>query len=113
MERMWLALAFMALAGTVDAQTLHRSTQAAGGALADADAGVVVQHDVAVLDHRLVLDRQVVPALVIDPVPFEHQKIGDGCANMGGGHRAEGAGNIVRGQGDVKNLGHIGDLAAF
>src|SRR5215217_4304341 len=52
---------------------------AAGDGIVDvqADAGAVGQHDVAVLDHRLLLDRQLVPTGIVDPVPFQHQEVGD------------------------------------
>src|SRR5262249_26187639 len=78
-----------------------------------ADAGFVGEDNVAILDHRLVLQGEVVPTGVVDPVPLHDQEVGDGGADVGGGHRAERTADVVRGERDVVDLGHVGDFAAF
>ena len=60
-----------------------------------------------------ILDREFVPTLVIDPVPFHDEEIRDRRADMRRGHRPERAADVVRGERNVIDLGHIGDLAAL
>src|SRR3954454_25192678 len=72
-----------------------------------ADAWLVGQDDVAVLDHRLVLDRQIVPAGVVNPVPFHNQEVRNAGADVGGGHGPQRTTDVMRRQGDVVDLGHV------
>src|SRR5215217_827723 len=63
-----------------------------------ADPRLVGQHDVAILNHWLILECQIVPARVVDPVPLHDQEVGDRGADVGRSHGAERTADIVRRQ---------------
>src|SRR5829696_1695922 len=77
------------------------------------DPRFVGQHDVAILDHRLILQGQILPPGIVDPVPLHDQKVRDRGADVGRGHGAERPADIVRGERHIVDLRHVRDLAAL
>ena len=53
------------------------------------------------------------PVVAVEPVELEHQEVRHGGADMGRGHGADRRGDVVRREGDVVDLGQVGDLAAL
>src|SRR5215510_2726354 len=79
----------------------------------EADAGAAAQGDITILNDVFLIGDNGGPVVAVEPVELDHQEVGDGGADLGGGHGADRRGDVVRRERDVVDLGQVGDLATL